>query len=86
MELETYVWFEHPQTGEYVEFKVSFDYDFGQEGSSPFSSWECSYPSTADQAYITKVHWDDLPSWITEDMIQEKVEDNIIDMINDMYN
>lgn len=85
MELETEVWFEHPQTNEYVEFKVSFDYDFGQEGSSSFSSWENSYPSTADQVYITKIHCDNLPSWITEDMIQEKVEDSAVDIVNEMY-
>ena len=83
MELETYVWFENEN--EYVEFKVSFDYDFGQVGTSSFSSWENSYPSTADQVYITKIHCDNLPSWITEEMIQEKVEDNAVDIINEMY-
>ena len=73
-----WVWFEHPETNEYIEFEVEFEYDFGQ-----YASYDA--PATADQVYIVKVHCYDIPTWISEEMIQEKVEDIAFDYVNAMY-
>jgi hypothetical protein len=73
-----WVWFEHPETNEYIEFEVEFEYDFGQ-----YASYDS--PSTADQVYIVKVHCDNIPEWITEEMIYEKTTDIAVDYVNSMY-
>ena len=74
------LYFEDEETNEYYEIEIEFDYHY-DPGRYYMPNGDPGYPPE-ETAEITKIYNDDkIPSWITEEMIDDMFDDMLPDLL-----